>query len=87
MSVTAIIDNGASRIKYGLETYEKPKSMSNNTAHMKKQMLSYVGDQLDAPINGSLLHYNRCNNITNFNSLKLFELYFFNVLDHLSVDI
>ena len=56
---TVIIDNGASRIKYGLDNYESPKSMPNNTAHVKKQMLSYVGDQLDSTINGSLLQYNR----------------------------
>lgn len=59
-----ILDNGAFKIKYGFDNESRPKGSSANcTAHVRKQMVSYVGDQLDAALNGSLLQYNRCDNI------------------------
>lgn len=55
-----IIDNGAAKMKYGFDKDERPQGISSNcTAHVRKQMISYVGDQVDTAINGSLLQYNR----------------------------
>jgi hypothetical protein len=55
-----IIDNGAAKIKFGFDKDEKPQGASANcTAHVRKQMLSYVGDQVDSAVNGSVLQYNR----------------------------
>ena len=56
---TVIIDNGGGRIKYGLATDESPRSAPNCIAQVRKTMTSYTADQLDADLNGSLLHYTR----------------------------
>ncbi len=60
MNKTLILDNGGGRIKYGYDSDESPRgSIDNCIAFVKKQMLSYVGDQVDTALNKSLLSFNR----------------------------
>lgn len=57
-----ILDNGAGKIKYGMEgsVGERPAgSMSNCTARVFKQMQFLVGDEVDEFVNGSMLQYTR----------------------------
>ena len=54
-----VIDNGASKIKYGTIGQERPSYMMNCVAKVHKQMQVLVGDQIESSLNGSLLHYQR----------------------------
>ena len=56
---TAVIDNGAGRVKSGMMGDQSPKSMSNCTGRMQKSMNVLVGDEVDAINNGSQLTYSR----------------------------
>ena len=61
---TLILDNGAFKIKFGFDNEQSPRGSSSNcVAQVRKQMLVYTGDQLDANVNGSLLQYTRYINL------------------------